>query len=307
MLTPEQREELKHIQQELRQPFPAGAHDIREIANGARDWVFLKWQVIRERLDDVCPEWLIDYSDIQNVGNDFICRCGITILGVRKEAIASVPVSVLSSRGKEMTRGSAADRVAAEGLKNAAELWGVGRYLDDQPFTIKLLWQGMSELSEEDRGKVRKLAEQYKLNIRNGTAVAPPQKSTQSLSDASVSPQKPIVIDTKVSNKQNERVKAVCEQINYPIELAREWLAKFNKTSFDKLPQEAVDSFIQGVCVIWATQNGMNEHHAKNSYKKRVLSPSQSALVDEVQAIANWMDYVSSIKLDTKDLEEAPV
>ncbi|MBN3951903.1 MAG: hypothetical protein HWQ38_37755 [Nostoc sp. NMS7] len=137
MITPEIRDELRQIQAELKKPFPATLHELRELPGGGKKWVFLKWQTIRERLDEVAPEWISDYSEIQYLGNDAICRCGITILGVRKEALASVPISVLSSGGKEMSRGSAADRLAAEAIKNAAEAWGVGRYLDDQPFTIR--------------------------------------------------------------------------------------------------------------------------------------------------------------------------
>lgn len=109
MLTSTVREELRRIQEELRQPFPARAHELRDLPGGARKWAFIKWQTIRERLDDVCPDWVIDYSEIQYLGNDAVCRCGITIMGIRKEALASVPISVTSSNGKEMTRGSAAD------------------------------------------------------------------------------------------------------------------------------------------------------------------------------------------------------
>ncbi|MDJ0799711.1 MAG: hypothetical protein QNJ51_23340 [Calothrix sp. MO_167.B12] len=56
---------------------------------------------------------------------------------IRKEAIACVPIEIISSKGRDMSRGSAADRLHAEAIKNAAEVWGVGRYLDDQEFTAK--------------------------------------------------------------------------------------------------------------------------------------------------------------------------
>jgi hypothetical protein len=116
-------EELRHIQTELKRPFPAPLHEIRELPGGVKKWVFLRWQTVRERLDEVVPGWTIDHSEIQYLGNDAVCRCGITILGVRKEAIASVPITQLSKQGNDMSRGSAADRLAAEALKNAAETW----------------------------------------------------------------------------------------------------------------------------------------------------------------------------------------
>ena len=174
MITPEIREELKRIQAELKKVFPANRHEVRDLPGGQRKWVYLKWQTIRERLDEVCPDWVIDYSEIQYLGNDAICRCGIAILGVRKEAIASVPISILSSKGNEMTRGSAADRLAAEAIKNSGEAWGVGRYLDDQQFTIRYLWEHMRELDEQMQGEVRRLSEQYKIQVsQSGLGVSP--------------------------------------------------------------------------------------------------------------------------------------
>jgi hypothetical protein len=165
MITESIREELRRIHIELKKPFPANLHEFRELPGGKK-WVFLRWQTIRDRLDEVAPEWISDYSEVQYLNNDAICRCGITILGIRKEAIASVPISITSSSGKEMSRGSAADRLAAEALKNTSETWGIGRYLDDQVFTIRYLWERMHELDDAACGEVRRLSEQYKLNIK---------------------------------------------------------------------------------------------------------------------------------------------
>jgi hypothetical protein len=178
MITLEIREELKRIQTELKKVFPANQHEIRDLPGGQRKWVYLKWQTIRERLDEVCPDWVIDYSEIQYLGNDAICRCGITILGVRKEAIASVPISILSSKGNEMARGSAADRLAAEAIKNSAELWGVGRYLDDQEFTIRYLWEHLGEVDEQMQGEVRRLSEQYKIQVSGRQIKTKPHNET---------------------------------------------------------------------------------------------------------------------------------
>ena len=178
MITVEVREELKRIQSELKKVFPANRHEVRDLPGGQRKWVYLKWQTIRERLDEVCPDWIIDYSEIQYLGNDAICRCGITILGIRKEAIASVPISILSSKGNEMTRGSAADRLAAEAIKNSGEAWGVGRYLDDQEFTIRYLWDHLKELDDQMQGEVRRLSEQYKIQIGSRQPQPKPQNET---------------------------------------------------------------------------------------------------------------------------------
>jgi len=178
MITSEIREELKRIQAELKKPFRANQHRVRDLPGSNFKWVFLPHQVIRERLDEVIPDWIVDYSDLQYIGNDCICRCGITILGVRKEAIASVPVSLVSSKGNEMTRGSAPDRLMAEATKNAAEQWGTGRYLDDQEFTIRYLWEHLGELDEQMQGEVRRLSEQYKIQVGGRQPQVKPKNET---------------------------------------------------------------------------------------------------------------------------------
>ncbi|MDF5729470.1 MAG: hypothetical protein PUP92_16015 [Rhizonema sp. PD38] len=216
MITQEIREEIKRIQSELKQAFPASAHQFREIPGSSKKWVFISWQLVRDRLDDVHPDWIIDYSEIQYLNNDAVCRCGITILGVRKEAIASVPVSVLSNKGNEMTRGSAPDRLMAEGIKNAGEQWGVGRYLDNQSFTIRYLWDRMKELDDEKAGEVRRLSEQYKIQVGARIESGPKPKETGFLSAVAGTPstisegqQKRLWAIAKSEKLTDEQVKAV--------------------------------------------------------------------------------------------------
>ncbi|MDZ7996069.1 MAG: hypothetical protein RM022_013055 [Nostoc sp. EfeVER01] len=113
-MNPEIREELRRLLVEFKKPFPAHVHLFREIPGSNKKWVYLPWQAVRERLEEVYPEWTSDYSEIQYLTNEAICRCAITILGIRKEAIACVSISVISSNGKEMTRGNPPDRLAAD-------------------------------------------------------------------------------------------------------------------------------------------------------------------------------------------------
>lgn len=155
------REELKRIIAEFKKPLPANQHKVRDLPGTSNRWIYLPHQAIRERLDEVAPDWTIDYSELQYIDNNCVCRCGITILGVRKEAIACVPISLLSSNNKEMTRGSAADRVAAESVRNASEQWGVGRYLDDQVYVYRYLWEHRHELDDEMSGQLQKLKQQH--------------------------------------------------------------------------------------------------------------------------------------------------
>ena len=55
---------------------------------------------------------------------------------------------------------------------------------------------------------------------------------------------------------QNERVKKICALLDYPLELARQWLHQNNSTNFNSLSDEVVDGFVRSICWQWASQNG---------------------------------------------------
>ncbi|WP_445634620.1 hypothetical protein NSTC745_06441 [Nostoc sp. DSM 114161] len=240
MITPEVRDELRRIQSELKKLFPADLHEVRELPGSNKKWVFLRWQTIRERLDEVAPDWMSDYSEIQYMGNDAICRCGITILGVRKEAIASVPISLQSSKGNEMTRGSAADRLAAEGLKNAAESWGVGRYLDDQPSVVRYLWENRVQLSDQMEQEVRRLAEQYKTHAM--THVSSPKKPSSAPTTA-VAPLSPPPVDR---NLLNAEIESLLKRKNISVKQAQNALFElFKVRSRQHLNDKQLQEFLE--------------------------------------------------------------
>ena len=158
----ERQEQLKKIISELKKPLAPELHQIRDLP-GRGKWVYISWQAMRERLDEVCPDWTLDYSEITTIENQAFCRCGLTIVGVRKEGFGNVTISVKSAQGKEMTRGSFGDRVAAEAFKNAAEQWGIGRYINDQISTVKYLLNHTDSLSEIQKSSLKLLANEYKL------------------------------------------------------------------------------------------------------------------------------------------------
>lgn len=156
------KDELRQIIGLLKQPFSPSQHQIRELP-GKGNWLFIPWQAVRERLDEVYPEWTVDYSEIKIIETQAFCKCGITIAGVRKEAYGDVPVLVLSSSGKDITRGSFGDRVVAEAFKNAAEQWGIARYLDDQKFVISYLLDNADQLDDRIRNPLMSLAAAHKI------------------------------------------------------------------------------------------------------------------------------------------------
>lgn len=224
MMTPTEREELRAIQRQLKEFFLPAKHKVREIPGSPKKWIYLPWQSIRERLDEIAPDWMSDFSEIQYIGNDAICRGAITILGVRKEAIASVPISVQSKAGNEMTRGSAADRLYAEAMKNASESWGVGAYLDDQVAVIRYLWDNRHSLSDEMEGEIRKLSGQYKKEL-----AASPQIR-------------------KISQEQAARLWAIARsELKLSDSDVRAVFAGFNIESTAEIPAGIYDKVIQGL------------------------------------------------------------
>ena len=154
--------QLTELINKLKAPFPPAVHEIRELP-GKGNWIFVPWQNIRERLDEVYPAWVVDYSEIKIIEQQAFCKCGITIADIRKEAYGDVPVAVLSSSGKDISRGSFGDRVVAEAFKNAAEQWGVARYLDDQKFVISYLLDHADQLESRVKGPLTSLAAAHKI------------------------------------------------------------------------------------------------------------------------------------------------
>jgi hypothetical protein len=148
------REEVRRIQAELRKPFAPEVHGIRELP-GRGYWAFIPHHQYRERLDEVYPEWEASYTHVEQITSDVICKCTITILGISKQAIGSVPLVAAEKNGRDVSRGSAADRLAAEAFKNACEAWGVGRYLDRQGEVAHYLNINATKLDNETRNKLK--------------------------------------------------------------------------------------------------------------------------------------------------------
>jgi len=130
--------EFREILKQLKTPFPPEQHQDRSLPGGGR-WFYIPWQNIRERLDEICPEWQMSWTEPSYVG-DFCCiSCTITICGISRQAPGNAQIQLLSSSGKDMSRGTPLERATADAFKNAAEAFGIARYLDDQPFVVGYL------------------------------------------------------------------------------------------------------------------------------------------------------------------------
>lgn len=165
----ELRVELTRIMTELKKPLPAIAHSIKPLKGGDL-YIYVNWEEIRDRLDEVVPDYALTFEQpaLDIATNTCTVVATLSVLGVSKSALASVSISELSSKGSEMTRGSAVDRCHSEALKNVAEAWGLGRYLSDQYYTWTILDKEKGQLSEDYRGKLNIMASQLKAKLGKG-------------------------------------------------------------------------------------------------------------------------------------------
>lgn len=209
------KDELRQIIGLLKQPFSPSQHEIRELP-GKGSWLFVSWQAVRERLDEVYPEWTIDYSEIKIIETQAFCKCGITIAGIRKEAYGDVPVVVLSSSGKDVSRGSFGDRVVAEAFKNAAEQWGVARYLDDQKFVISYLLDNADQLENRIRNPLMSLAAAHKITASDKPRKEVSQK--ENLEEPTITTEQAKLLWStarETLNLSDNDVKAILDTLNY--------------------------------------------------------------------------------------------
>jgi len=133
-----QQPQTATILSQLKAPFPPQDHKERKLRGGGK-WLYIPWQKIRDRLDEVYPKWQCSYSDPLVCEQDVVIRCKITIQGVTREGVGTAPQAEFNDEGKRKGIGSPCECAIADALKNAAEQFGVGAYLDDQDFVAGYL------------------------------------------------------------------------------------------------------------------------------------------------------------------------
>lgn len=131
MLTPE-------IIAQLKKPFTPEQHKDRALKGGGT-WLYIPWQVIRDRVSEVDPNYSQEFGSPQYLDKFCYVSCTLTICGVSRQAIGNAEIELLSSTGKNMERGNCIERAIADAFKNAAESFGIAAYLDDQDAVIRTL------------------------------------------------------------------------------------------------------------------------------------------------------------------------
>jgi len=117
---------LTDLQPQLKAWFPPNAHKERALPGGGK-WFFIPWQTIRDRLDEIYPDWTATYSDPIVAADYLVIRCRLTIAGVTREGVGND-----QAYPDKKTYGTPVERAIADAFKNAAEQFGIAAYLDEQ-------------------------------------------------------------------------------------------------------------------------------------------------------------------------------
>lgn len=73
---------------QLKVPFLASEHQDRILPGGGK-WFFIPWQQIRKRLNEVCPDWSVSYSDPVILREYVVVRCQRTLEGLTREGVGN--------------------------------------------------------------------------------------------------------------------------------------------------------------------------------------------------------------------------
>lgn len=254
---------IKEIFKQLSAYFQPGDHSVRDLPGGAGKWVYIKWQRVQDRLNEVCPEHEFKFEPIQFEwqANEAIVRVSLTIEGVTKQAIASVPIVLESKNGKNMARGSTTDRLHAEAVKKAAECWGVGKYLEDQAKALSFLLKPghISNLDPETHKELLTMAKQKQRELLKvdpqafKDAVRQPVQQVQT-NDGS-QPIKPIVYGKQtvgvsggrkpITDPQNRMLWGKSKEYGYSSESLKSEMAKLGYNDTREIPFEEFNNVLR--------------------------------------------------------------
>ncbi|CAN1211971.1 hypothetical protein TUMEXPCC7403_17325 [Tumidithrix helvetica PCC 7403] len=143
---------IQQIISDLKQPFPVADHQ-ECISDCGTKWFYIPWQKIRDRLDRICPDWQVSYSDPIAVSDYITVRCMLTVAGITREATGSDKAYQLANQSgnfsfnrNHSTSLDASrrfeynpDRAMVNAFVNAAAQFGIGDYLNDSQFMTRYL------------------------------------------------------------------------------------------------------------------------------------------------------------------------
>ncbi len=222
----------------LREPFPPEDHVDRTLKGGGK-WFYIPWQRIRERLDEVYPEWQVSYSDPIYLDKYCVIQCTLTLGNISRQAPGNAEIELISNTGNDMSRGTPIERAVADAFKNAAEAFGVGAYLDEQSqdkrnFTLRYL---------HSKGDGRGLKVARENGGIDGSLPTTEQKAEQRQAQAAaeVASIRQQSAGRNISDKQITRLTSISRQAGYTESGLKALVYSYGYTSRKQIPTSRYD------------------------------------------------------------------
>lgn len=310
---------LAEISPKLKEWFSPEDHEERKLPGGGK-WFFVPWQRIRDRLDNVCPDWAASYSDPIECGRTadlngiIVIRCRLTLCGVTREGVGNSENDAyrINEEKRYKGYGTPIERATADAFKQAAESFGVGAYLDLQKDQRDRFVKYMNK-----RGDGRA----YKVAYDNGwvEGAKPPQtrepeKPANLLQVLSGGRGKPTAEKPKVQTHQKNQksspaasvatttrpslypqqvglINSICKVTEHSPEQIVAWCQNYNAQSPAQLSPEQCEQLAEALLVGWAKERFATEQNCRNSYRGKVKTLMASG-VGLGDAIASWIESV---------------
>lgn len=109
----------------LAKPFRRAEHEF------TRGYVYITEGAITARLDEVDPNWTFEIQQLSVRDKQGVCAARLTVQGVTRENVGMQVIEYQKDSDKEA--GEAEKGAATDALKRCARLFGIGRYLLDDP------------------------------------------------------------------------------------------------------------------------------------------------------------------------------
>lgn len=312
---------LRDLYPKLKSWFRPEDHKLRKLPGGGK-WYYVPWQTMRDRLDDIYPDWEIDYSDPVQRGEQVVVKCHLKIAGVTRVGFGNSHAEFDDWEEEKKQRGTPEERAIACAFKRAMEQFGVCRYLDIQTGKEKHTEQQRRELGEFIKYMSRRNSSDrrdngdpgaYNLAYQNGwikdqdgqPAKNSHAKSKQSPAPVSTTP-KPVSQSVPQPTTKNQGlyphnngiIKQLRATTGHTPDFIIKWCGHYEVDMPSKLPLEEFDQLVGIMASEWLTKtkrvSNFDEARAFWGSKLRSLI-SQGTPQSEVYFVA--LDELSQIKM----------
>ncbi|NEP55902.1 MAG: hypothetical protein F6K31_02615 [Symploca sp. SIO2G7] len=302
---------LKNLYPQLKAWFPPEAHKLRKLPGGGT-WYYVPWQIMRDRLDEIYPDWEIDYTDPIQRGEQVIVKCHLTIAGVTRVGFGNSHTEFENWEDEKKQRGTPEERAIACAFKRAMEQFGICRYLDIQTGQEKHTEQEKAQLRDFIKYMGRRNPSDrrdnqdpgaYNLAYRNGwikDAQGNPAKNSHKKSQASKP--KPVSNSNVVSlvsgsyPEHNRLVKAIRKITGHQPDVIVAWCQSKGVKQPSELPPEKAYQLLTSLVAGWLqSAKGLTESGAIKTLHAKIDHLVGNQGINYLEAVAIALDELQQL------------